>query len=838
MPPTALSFSLGKNTAIDELRLPPGWLKRILGWYYRPDDPDRPHKYPGRSLAAALPGAATAANTKGIAHLQYDNGDDQIIVAANSKLYQADAGLTLGAWTTAADAFAADFARTGAYLKVIGVGNNSYVLWTGAVSERPLVRDEDGHWRYLSMKPPLAPTAGSALASIGVDYRPQDSEVDAGVTSIFSVPGAAIDADKATHAKAVIGNSIQPPTSSAGYIWKYTGDPTGGLHVNPLGFRIFIDWGSFTASDLYGVLAPGSQTVPAVAHTEIAISEDGGATYTATQTVSNAVPFSRNVTSFLVTTATVWTDIRIRVRLIYTSGAAIVIASVYDIWAGETGASATGITPGDYYYAVTEVYRRQLASGVIDEVEGPPSERLLITVPAGKFGTTFTFPTQQNTTADGLPAGFMFRRVYRTTSTGLFPDLGFIAEVPITQATFVDPFTVSGITLGAPGLKVVSLGGVFAPQAGQAPAFYDATIHKGAILAIPQGQRKHLQYALPGLPDSWPLPFQDISTLPLERNEDGCGVVSVNENILLFLRTRVMRIRDLPMISQPGFDLGNLRIDILSPSEGLATGPLGYCLFNTENGSAVVAWVSDNGVWMTDGSLPAERGLGAVKLTAHLNWDQEVDVASLSSATLTYDPILQVVFLDCVGPDGDQKSLLLHVATQHWVPLGEKITVPKATNGPVNMQAHNRTIGETASAVRHWSLNKDDMKVYNEHTGEDAAGEDITSFLDTGWHYPAGELLEWMLWGTSLYHSDWGQSALVEMELSTRRDAVGIEQHVSKNPSLRGARLTSNYVGRSGQALRAQIRHVGKTSSNGSSLKAIGPLMLDLALSGEVEEIG
>lgn len=823
-----LPFSLGKNSAVDGLRPPPGWLKEFSGWHYKPDDPDRPHKWPGRTLAAALPGAATALNTKGIAHLQFDNGSNKVVVAANSRFYEATDGLTLGAFTTAKDAAAADFVRTGGtFLKAISDGKNRSIVWDGAPNTRPLVRDEDGTWRLLSMKKASPVASASVIGAFPTEFRPDRSATATGALTGFNNPANAYDLSQTTSASLPIA-----ATGTRGTMWDFTAAP-GGAPADTTGLLLQLRVGTSSLPpdvdfDPTGGGAGGT-TEALNASLRVRVSENNGGAWTTV--FQKAVPVG-TVTIQYALGATIWTDLQVEVVLIYSGGTAQVIPNVYEIWVS-SGGNTSAVTAGTYHYSIVEQWTITLASGVTFLVRGAPSDPFTIVVGAGNFGVSLSLPTLNNVPADGYAAVKVVREIYRSTSTGAYPDLGKIGETAST--VFDDNFVTSGSTLGLPSLRTVSVNGAFYPTDGQCPAFRDATLYKGAIVAIPEDNPRTVQYSMPGAPDSWPLPVHDLSTLPLERNEEGKGIVTVGDVILLFLRTRVLRLRDLPFADRPNFDLGTLKVDILSPNEGLAAGPRGYTLFNFQDGSAVVAWVSDNGLWMTDGSLPSERGMGARKISSHLNWEKEVLVSALSSAVLTYDPVSQELFLDCTAPDGSAKTLVFNVAPPHWVPLTAGQFVPKAADAPSNMVAQFRIIGETSGVLRHWSLNTADLNVYSERNGTGANGASILSVLETGWIYPAGERNEWTAWRSSLYHSDWGQSETCALEILTRRDRRGIEQHVLKHPSLRGERVTTKMIGRSGQALKARVRHHGKTVSDGSSLRAIGPLTLELSGVNAVE---
>jgi len=317
------------------------------------------------------------------------------------------------------------------------------------------------------------------------------------------------------------------------------------------------------------------------------------------------------------------------------------------------------------------------------------------------------------------------------------------------------------------------------------------------------------------------------------------GVQALGDIILIYLRTRVLRIRNLPFADRPGFDIGSTEIDILAPNAGLAGSPKSHTVFESQRGHAVAAWVGDSGIWMSDGSKRDERGMGAVKLTQNLKWNQMVDTTRLDETILSFDPVTQLLYFDYYDRDGNARTLIGSTAPDHWIPLGDnQHPVPKWSGPHVLGRVVDRTIGELSDTLRQWSLRTDTLVLYNERTGTDDNGSDIISFLETGWVYAGGPRREFHVYTGALYHSDWGAGAVIDLELITRRDNTGIEQHKHKKGlSLRGERVTSfNHLSRAGQSLKVKLTHKGKTSSLVSPTRAIGPAVFDGHMMGEVEK--
>ena len=139
---------------------------------------------------------------------------------------------------------------------------------------------------------------------------------------------------------------------------------------------------------------------------------------------------------------------------------------------------------------------------------------------------------------------------------------------------------------------VKSAGGNDVKQRSQALELLEQGVD--ALVIIPVDSRRSLTWTLANQPDALPQ-FHDLRTLPSERNDDIMGVTNLGDILLVFLRTKVIRVRFLPSsASTVGFDLGSLEVDVLSPDEGLAGGPRAYATFKTEYGRGLTAWTSDN----------------------------------------------------------------------------------------------------------------------------------------------------------------------------------------------------------------------------------------------------
>jgi hypothetical protein len=745
------------------------------------------------------------------------------------------------------------YALSGSRLQSIPDGLKRQIVWSGAASERPLVRDEDGNWRYLSMYSPGRPALTAITATPtplrpNVSYETPTTCSEGTVTANFSNAGNARDNDTGTYASKTI--------SSTGIVctgWQFDTSVLTADHVlnillatssMPIGDPWDIDWPSETPS--------GSPSEAVDARLVVDVSTDDGTTFNTIFTAT--VPVSAQQVQTTLKANQDMANVIVRVILNYRSGTVQVAPAVYEIWAqASDSGSASYIAAGTYWYTIVEAFTQTMSDQKSYTVLSEPSDLDSIVIPADtNYGVVINAGEFSNTPAMGVRGDTTNGRwhgywVYRSTTTGSYPDLGKIATINaedyileldgailtldgetlyLGSPSYTDDFTVSGTTLASPPLPVVYLEDAVFPLASAAPAFLDATLFDGSVVGIPYDDPYSIAWSPPGYPEYFPLPQQ--FSFAVRNIVDPCaGVTNIGGRLIVFLRTAVLRVENLPMVTTGDFRVEELDTDLLSPSEGLAGTPLAYCHFHSQKGHAVVAWVSDSGIWMTDGTLLSERGLGLVKLTSHQDWRGDVDTSRLDETSLRFDPVLQTVYFDYYDTGGTLRTETIHIAPHHWVQSGEDQMVPKFC-GPHSLSAVTRVIGENGGVVRHWSLSTADLKIYSERVGTQDDGSDILSHAETEWNYPAGPRNEVHIYQGSLEHSDWGASEVADVEIVVRDDRSGIEQRVpQRSVPLRGDRLSGlDWINRAGRSVRAVVRHKGKTVSNGTGQRAIGPLVL------------
>jgi len=825
MAEVVIPLDKGRKSSGSKLRLDPGFVEKAENAVYFPEDDDILHKIPGRAQAATLPSSTAV---KGIDFLKFDT-TDKVALLANSRIYEATAGATLGSWTEAQDQNSTAFSRTGSWLKSIPDTYRRQVLWTGAEGEVPLVRDAQGNWRQLGMQKPSGGSVSTLTESPApTEYiRPTGSSNPGTVTigssvitvgSNFSDTGNAYDQDDGTYSE---GTSV-PSQDVTASDWIFASESLEEEHN--LTIRSYI-----TASKL---------PVPAKAICHIQITKNGGTSW---ETAFTGQPEVGSSIQYTVPLGQSMSLFKVRGILYYPAWAQTTYARfrIQEIELQPSGVGGAGVLEaGTHYYCCTEELTIDLDDKVV-VLESAPSDFLAVTVNATTHtGVIYNLPAQANTSSLGVTHDpdnglTLQRRIYRSTKTGAPPDLGYIGTLSIDALRYIDRFVVGQATLGVPSINTVWLEEAFYYLNEPPGAFLDACVHNGAIVYIPKEDTTQIKWSAPGYPEYYPIP-QAFSFLFQDKNYAGRGITSIGDSLLVFLDNGIKRIRNLPFVTAPNFFIEDIEIDDLSQSEGLASNPKGYCHFHSQKGHSVVGFISSSGIWMTDGSLLSERGLGLVKLTSHKNWRGDLDTSRLAETELTFDPVLQTLIFDYYDKDGTRRCEDLHIAANHWVESGEDQMVPKLT-GPHTLTTTSRTMGETGGEWRHWSLNDAKTLVLSERTGIWDAGSQILTHIETGWIYPAGARESFQAYTGWIYHTDWGLGEACDVDVMIRRDNTGIIQHLHKNGlSLKGERTTQlGFLNGSGQAVKVVLRHNGSTVSDATSRKAFGPITLEIEYTDE-----
>jgi len=821
MPTFPLRINNGLYTAAGELDLPNGFLIDARGIYFKYDDVGRTWKVPGRAQVGAAPGWAAPVD---LTFLQFDTGaGSKLLALADNKLYTAAVAAVIAGWTSAKDkqAVPVEFTRAGSFLDAIHDGQDRWLVWSGA-DEPVLVCDSSTRWRQLGVnKPAVAPT----LAKVG--SAATITRALANGTGTWANPGNAWDTSTSTAASGLCSSSVNPAQ-----IWSWAG-AAGNISNHFLTVRVgssslppYGDGGGSTGS---GTGGGGTGTESIVGGVTLEYSTDSGSTWTKFFDKKITITVQDATVSLAAANGQPLANVRVRATAYYTSGTGSFHGNVYDTYLNTSGASAALITSGTYYYAFTEEYAGP--DGITVESAWSDVASITVTNPADAcYGISVTLPQASvNTQAMGFDTSLINFNIYRSTATGVPPALGY--RTALNKAAWsggtpqwTDPFTGDASILPAKVLDIVAVGDSYIRRNGTPPSFRDATLYQGAIVAIPANDPYRLQWSMPQYPEYWPLPVHDIILTGTERNDELKGVVTLNNSLVVFTESQAIRVKNLPFAGGSSFDLSATTREILAANSGLVGSPRAYEFFTTPAGRQVVAWVSHAGVYMTDGVFRHEWGMGVVRLTAHLDWEQTVDLNSLSSAKLDYDPQKQLLHFNFLDTNGVWQSFWFHISPMHWFkgPDAGQL-IPKVTgthrvsqvNGGLRMVS--RACGEISGGFEQFSLFSDG-RIFQELTGVTDAAQlfnphgDIETFARTGRFYLKGVAPEAIVQiaRISFQHSDWGPAAQCEWEIELRNDQSGVSQVVRKSGvSLRGARVTSLWVSRAGHSVRVTFKHTG-----------------------------
>lgn len=256
----------------------------------------------------------------------------------------------------------------------------------------------------------------------------------------------------------------------------------------------------------------------------------------------------------------------------------------------------------------------------------------------------------------------------------------------------------SNIPTIGPAYPIVAVqeGNVLVIQSANTPPPTSGTgdIIDGALVVDNVANRRVLSYSLPGKYDYFPA----IYSMGLDLKEfDAVMVVRrVGDVGLALCRHKVVRINYVPYSTDPDFTQGRAYEEIV-PDHGCASRQ-GAVTFQMPDGPTMVAYVSNNGIYINDG------GRDHI-VSRDIKWETTVDVTKLDKAVLLNYPKEYVLKFEYIstgsGATENNRYLLLHYHPSHQKPNRQfKITGPcghhascgalaKLTNEHVLLTGHN-----------------------------------------------------------------------------------------------------------------------------------------------------
>lgn len=827
----------GLRTSKSIFEVEPGELWVSEGVYYRPDDDDCLWKLPGRK-AVTTPSLTATLAPDGIVGMYYPDGVTSVAAAmdytglsTSRVIHEIVASTSPTAWTLKYGPNGNVMQCDGSFLKGLPDGLDRWLLFSGNENERAIVRDKSGNLRRIGLQKPGGKPALTAVTLTPTVTRLWDTGAGA-----WTDESKAYDADTATFSYATINSTALSKVET----WSMHSGLTTSSNELQVAFGTsslppFGDGGGSTGGGgSYGGGSPGSGsggTEPILANFLLEYTTDGSIW---TTIFNGTNPITKQTAVITLADGIDENQISVRATATYSSGTGSVSFRIYDMCITDQGSGSLSgpIANGTYGYVVSCVYSGP--DGV--EVESEGSDVTYITIAGGTAtGIQLDFSSfgDQNVADDtpisgGYAGSGYFYRVYRTTSTGVYPNLGLVQNIAATTGTWVDPFNFAGTTLGGIPYPTITVGTVQFPANGMPPAFWDAVNYQGAVVAIPADDRNRIKWSLAGQPESWPTTVLDLLMPSADHNDQLCGLTVNANNLILFTRSQTYRLDGLTFPGQANFDPASMTRELLAPNIGLAAGPKGYASCHDAGGRPIVAWISDNGIFGTFGRYVYMMGPVVFKISETMDWGDTVDKSRLDEAKLTYDPEKEHLLFDFWHQDGSRQQVIFHVTQIHWFQFDQNKHVPRATGlhriGNTSRWLTDQTVTYMGGRWRRWSVSNDGYAWLEAEGLKDEAlffndRGDILTQLRSGWHYLAGPRGFYHAYTGVIGHDDWGPTEQAEITLELRDNDSGVSSVTKKDGvSLRGARLTRFWLSRAGQSLRFTIQHIGQAHGSFSFL--------------------
>lgn len=350
-------------------------------------------------------------------------------------------------------------------------------------------------------------------------------------------------------------------------------------------------------------------------------------------------------------------------------------------------------------------------------------------------------------------------------------------------------FTATLPSIGAAyPIVAVQEGNVLTVRSANGPPPISGTgaVVDGALIVDNVNNRRIVQYSLPNKYDYFP----DIYTIGFdpEVHDDVMVIRRVGDVGIVFMRHHVFRINYVPYSTDPEFIQGRC-YECVVPDHG-SVSRQGVALFTLNGTSMIAAYVSDDGVRMTDGNRDHI-------MTSDVRWDRLVDVTKLDKAVLTNYPTKSILAMQYVGygtaGSENNREILIHYHPSHRKENGHyKITGPNLLS--VSCATIARLTSEKVFIVGHAT----DARLYVEDNDvTDAAGVGINVQFETAELYAAGIGLEATVIRSWLHQNGAGVSMSGTLTPYYRLPGVALASTTAQTfvPSVEGALLLQTHFG-------------------------------------------
>lgn len=333
-----------------------------------------------------------------------------------------------------------------------------------------------------------------------------------------------------------------------------------------------------------------------------------------------------------------------------------------------------------------------------------------------------TYTTKHNANADKW-------RVYRSEAIhGVNPDstypIGFLVgtvDIPVSIATttFDDIGNISDIPYAILTLSVAGAAASDIERDGEPPAWYTGDIFEDSMVLNDIAEPGVVRYSFPGMPHSYPsLYFIGFNTKQVDRVT--C-IKSLDAVCVVGLQSQVWRLNYLPNETDSEFSRGRCR-EVISANHGI-TGPDAACIFTPVEGASRVAYVSHDGLYMTD-------GIRTQLLTMDLDWDALVNKSELPNARLVNVQHLWSLFLYYTSNGGSApNNRVLHLS---YHPQHLKEGGYLKVSGPTSLECRAADYANNSSRMFAGTTSVQE---------EDVVAGQSTAVVETRFIYPEGATL-------------------------------------------------------------------------------------------------
>jgi hypothetical protein len=313
---------------------------------------------------------------------------------------------------------------------------------------------------------------------------------------------------------------------------------------------------------------------------------------------------------------------------------------------------------------------------------------------------------------------------------GMVLDIDAVSIIAYTSGGTNNPIDLTGAQYRTISISVGGLTSLFS-QAGPAPIAFTGDVFEDQFVVNDVTDPSVIRYSMPGKMHYFPAPFY-LNFETRTADEVTC-IRKLGNKLIVGLKTHLFRVNYLPRETDAEFDRGRPS-EPISESHGIV-GRQAACLFNPDDTSLMLAYVSHNGVHMTD-------GFTSTSLTTDLDWPATVrlpiagDVVNyLENAVLVDDPHLQILklFYTPPGQTTNTKALYFHYNKYHRKANGTfKVT------GPIDVVGRSAHLARLAGNTMMLTGQTGGF-VYVEDRGyTDASGSTPTVDVRTREIYPAG----------------------------------------------------------------------------------------------------